>query len=178
MISRQYKHLLAPRLLHPHTSPPMTDSKTQLSQTVGRYATGITVVTCCAPDGRACGITANSFSSVSLEPPLVLWNIAKRSNSLEAYLEASHFAIHILSDQQEAMARHFAKTDHKSFERINYGISDDQVPLLDSCLARLDCKTHEIHEAGDHYIIIGEVLAHEAHDGAPLMYINGNYARF
>ena len=156
----------------------MTDSSRVLRQTLGKFATGITVVTCCAADGRACGITANSFSSVSLEPPLVLWNIAKSSNSLQAYLDASHFAIHILDDQQEDVSRHFAKTDHKSFEQIEYSISDDQVPILEGGLARLDCRTDRVIDAGDHYIIIGEVISHEARDGAPLMYYNGDYARF
>ena len=156
----------------------MTDSTRQLRQTLGKFATGITVVTCCAADGRACGITANSFSSVSLEPPLVLWNIAKSSNSLQAYLDASHFAIHILDDQQEAVSRHFAQTDHKSFDNIDYRISDDRVPILSGGLARLDCRTERVIDAGDHHIIIGEVIKHEARDGAPLVYFNGKYARF
>ncbi|MEM1174991.1 MAG: flavin reductase family protein [Pseudomonadota bacterium] len=156
----------------------MTDSLLELRQTLGKFATGITVVTCCAADGRACGITANSFSSVSLDPPLVLWNIAKSSNSLQAYLEATHFAIHVLNDQQEAISRHFAKTDHKAFDRIQYRMSDEQVPILEAGLARLDCRTERVIDAGDHHIIIGEVLRHEAYDGAPLMYYNGNYARF
>ncbi len=80
--------------------------------------------------------------------------------------------------QQEAIARHFAKTDHKSFERIDYRISDDNVPILPGGLARLDCRTERVVDAGDHHIIIGEVIHHEAQDGAPLMYYNGSYARF
>ncbi len=156
----------------------MTNSTQVLRQTLGKFATGITVVTCCADDGRACGITANSFSSVSLEPPLVLWNIAKSSNSLQAYLDATHFAIHVLDDQQESIARHFAKTDHKSFESIDYKISMDNVPILPGGLARLDCRTERVVDAGDHFIIIGEVMHHEAQDGAPLMYFSGSYARF
>ncbi|MEM9402871.1 MAG: flavin reductase family protein [Pseudomonadota bacterium] len=156
----------------------MTDNTRILRQTLGKFATGITVVTCCAADGRPCGFTANSFSSVSLEPPLVLWNIAKSSNSLQAYLEASHFAIHVLSDQQEALSQHFAKTDHKSFDGIDYHLSKDRVPILPGGLARLDCRTERLIDAGDHHIIIGEVLHHEAQDGTPLMYFDGQYARF
>ncbi len=156
----------------------MTNTTQALRQTLGKFATGITVVTCTADDGRACGITANSFSSVSLDPPLVLWNIAKSSNSLQAYLDASHFAIHVLDSEQEAISRHFAKTDHKSFESIDYETSADNVPILPGGLARLDCRTERVIDAGDHHIIIGEVIHHEARDGAPLMYFNGGYARF
>lgn len=149
-----------------------------LRQTLGKFATGITVVTCQAEDGRSCGITANSFSSVSLDPPLILWNVAKRSNSIDAWLAAKHFSIHVLSAEQEALARHFAKTDHKSFERVTHSLSANAVPVLPDVLARLDCETWQIHEAGDHHIIIGRVVHHEAHDGAPLMYFNGSFARF
>jgi flavin reductase (DIM6/NTAB) family NADH-FMN oxidoreductase RutF len=155
----------------------MTDASMKLRRTLGKFATGITVVTCTAADGRACGITVNSFTSVSLEPPLVLWNIGKRSNSLEAYLGTSHYAIHVLGSEQEHLARHFARSDHKSFDAIEYTISDNGVPILPDVLARLDCETWKIHEAGDHHIIIGRVIDHEARSGSPVLYFDGAYTR-
>ena len=151
------------------------ESELDLRRSLGRFATGVTVVTCCAPDGRACGITANSFSSVSLDPPLVLWNIAKVSNSLQAYLDAEYFAIHVLDAGQQDLAEHFASTDHTRYNGVEHTISGQNVPILPGVLARFDCRTHEIHEGGDHYIIIGEVEAHRAGDGAPLMFFGGEY---
>lgn len=157
----------------------MTDATSlRLRESLGKFATGVTVITCRAADGRSCGITANSFSSVSLDPPLILWNIAKTSNSIEAYLAAEHFAIHVLTNDQIHLASHFAKTDHKSYEQIEHSISVEGVPILPDVLARFDCLTRDIHDAGDHYIIVGEVLKHEHQGGSPLLFFAGNYASF
>jgi flavin reductase (DIM6/NTAB) family NADH-FMN oxidoreductase RutF len=154
------------------------ESELALRRSLGHFATGVTVVTCCAPDGRPCGITANSFSSVSLDPPLVLWNIARVSNSLKAYLGAEYFAIHVLSAEQQDIAEHFARTDHTRFNGIEHTISGQNVPILPGVLARFDCRTREIHEGGDHHIIVGEVDAHTASEGLPLLFFGGKYRRF
>ncbi|MDJ0917179.1 MAG: flavin reductase family protein [Woeseiaceae bacterium] len=155
----------------------MTDATSlNLRKSLGKFATGVTVVTCRSGDGRSCGITANSFSSVSLDPPLILWNIAKTCNSLDAFLEAEHYAIHVLTNDQIHLASHFAQTDHKSYERIVHTISDDGVPILPDVLARFDCRTYQIHDSGDHHIIVGEVLHHEHRAGNPLLYFSSNYA--
>lgn len=151
------------------------ESELGLRRSLGHFATGVTVVTCCAPDGRPCGITANSFSSVSLNPPLVLWNIAKVSNSLNAYLRADYFAIHVLNATQQYIAEHFARTDHTRYNGIEHTISDQNVPILPGVLARFDCRTHEIHDGGDHHIIVGEVEAHTASQGSPLLFFGGEY---
>jgi 3-hydroxy-9,10-secoandrosta-1,3,5(10)-triene-9,17-dione monooxygenase reductase component len=151
------------------------ESELGLRRSLGHFATGVTVVTCCAPDGRPCGITANSFSSVSLDPPLVLWNIAKVSNSLKAYLAAERFAVHVLTAGQQHIAEHFARTDHTRYNGIEHNISAQGVPILPDVLARFDCRTREIHDGGDHHIIVGEVLAHTARDGAPLLFFGGEY---
>lgn len=152
-----------------------TETELALRRSLGRFATGVTVVTCSAVDGRPCGITANSFSSVSLEPPQVLWNIAKVSNSLQAYLEADRFAIHVLRNDQRSLAEHFARTDHTVYRGIDYTLSGDRVPILPGVLARFDCRTDTIHESGDHYIIVGEVMKHVVADGEPLLFYAGNY---
>jgi len=152
----------------------MSDSKS-FRQCLGKFATGVTVVTCCDSDGNPCGITANSFSSVSLEPPLVLWNIAKVSNSLRAYLDAAHFAINVLADNQQQLSSHFANSDHTLFDGIEHSRSEDGVPLLPGALATFECRTHAIHDCGDHYIIVGEVSRFSARDGDPLLFFGGGY---
>jgi len=152
-----------------------SDTEISLRRSLGQFATGVAVVTCCGSDESPRGITANSFSSVSLDPPLVLWNIAKVSNSLSAYLAAKRFAVHVLKAGQQPLAEHFARTDHTIYNGIDYKISEDRVPILPDVLARFDCATRDIHDAGDHHIIIGEVLAHVTGTGAPLIFHAGEY---
>lgn len=145
---------------------------------LGQFATGITVVTCRSAAGHRCGITANSFSSVSLEPPLILWNIAKESNSLKDFLAAEHFAVHILTAEQEPLSRHFARTDHTLFDNVSYTDSQHGVPLFPDCLAVFECSTHAIYEAGDHYIIVGHVDSFSWEHGNPLLFFRGSYCDF
>lgn len=149
---------------------------TTLRECLGRFATGVTVVTCNDASGGACGITANSFSSVSLDPPLVLWNIARVSDSLEAYLDAEFFAINILGRHQRDVAEHFAQADHTRFDGIDYSTSDSGTPILSDTIACLLCRTYEIHECGDHYIIIGEVKQLQFLQRDPLVFFGGHYA--
>lgn len=151
------------------------DEMKQFRQCLGKFATGVTVVSCRDQDNRPCGITANSFSSVSLEPPLVLWNIAKVSRSLDAYLQAEHFAINVLSNQQQSLAAHFSKSENGLFDNIDYLESSQKVPLLSDTLAHLECRTHDIHDCGDHHIIIGKVINFELTDSQPLIFYGGNY---
>ena len=152
----------------------MSDSKA-FRQCLGRFATGVTVVTCCDADGNPYGITANSFSSVSLEPPLVRWNISKTSSSLKAYLAARHFAINVLCADQKGLSNHFARSDHTLFDDVEYHSSADGAPLLPGTLATFECRTHEIHDCGDHYIIVGEVTDFRFGEGAPLIFFAGSY---
>ena len=146
-----------------------------LRECLGRFATGVTVVTCRGSEGP-CGITANSFSSVSLEPPLVLWNIAKVSNSLQAYLDAEYFAINVLAAGQQELSSHFAQSDHTVFNGIDYDTSDRGVPLLPDSVARFECRTNQVHDCGDHYIIVGEVESYRSDEREPLLFYNGRYA--
>ncbi|NNC77056.1 MAG: flavin reductase family protein [Woeseiaceae bacterium] len=142
---------------------------------LGQFATGVTIVTCRGAEGHRCGITANSFSSVSLDPPLILWNIARESNSFSDFLAAKHFAVHILTDKQESLSVHFARTDHTLFDSVEFADSEHGVPLLPNCLATFECSTHQIHEAGDHYIIIGHVDSFTWDRADPLLFFSGNY---
>lgn len=152
------------------------DQMKQFRQCLAKFATGITVVTCADHTGRPYGITANSFSSVSLEPPLVLWNVAKVSNSLQAFLDAEFFAINILTAEQRDLSAHFAKSDHTLFDTVEILRSEENLPLFPDSLAYFICRTFQIHECGDHYIIIGEVVRFESHDADPLLFFDGQYA--
>jgi flavin reductase (DIM6/NTAB) family NADH-FMN oxidoreductase RutF len=154
----------------------MTDTKA-LRRCLGKFATGVTVVTCCNPDGDPRGITANSFSSVSLEPPLVLWNIAKVSNSLNAFLKAEFFAINVLNAEQQAQSAHFARSDHTLFENVDYELNPEGAPILPGSLAVFECRTHQVHDCGDHHIIVGEVLRFRNEEGEPLLFFGGRYRR-
>ena len=145
-------------------------------QCLSKFATGVTVVTCSDDDGRPYGITANSFSSVSLEPRLILWNVAKVSNSLQAFLDAEYFAINILASDQQQLSSHFAKSDHTLFDPVEILRSEENVPLIPGTLGCFECRAFNIHECGDHYIIIGEVVRFEARDAEPLLFFNGKYA--
>jgi flavin reductase (DIM6/NTAB) family NADH-FMN oxidoreductase RutF len=148
----------------------------KLRNCLGRFATGVMVVTCNGSEGP-CGITANSFSSVSLEPPLILWNIAKVAHSLEAYLAAKHFAINILAADQGSLSHHFAQSDHTAFDGVPYEMSGNGVPLLPGTLACIECRTHAIHDCGDHHIIIGEIQQYRYDHADPLLFYAGEYAR-
>jgi flavin reductase (DIM6/NTAB) family NADH-FMN oxidoreductase RutF len=148
-----------------------------LRDCLGKFPTGVTVVTCQGSKGP-CGITANSFSSVSLDPPLILWNIAKVTNSLRAYLSAEKFAINVLGAAQQELAEHFAQSDHTVFSGIEYRQSADGVPLLPDAVAYFECRTHQTYECGDHHIIIGEVEKFWADEREPLLFHDSRYVTF
>lgn len=145
-----------------------------LRQSLGAFATGVVIVTCSGSDGP-CGITANSFSSVSLQPPLVLWNIAKVSNSLQAFIDAEYFAINVLRADQMSLSVHFAQSDHTAFDSVEFSESIAGVPILPQTLACFECRTHQVHDCGDHYIIVGEVEQHRISQGEPLVFFRGQY---
>jgi len=146
-----------------------------LRDALGRYATGVTVVTTQTDEGPL-GITANSFASVSLDPPLVLWSPARRSRRFPAFEAASHFAIHVLSEEQQALAERFARSgDDFSGVATRPGLG--AAPLIDGCAARLECQHAAQHEGGDHLIVVGEVLRFEQGPGAPLIFFGGGYRR-
>ncbi len=145
-------------------------------QCLGKFATGVTIVTCADDEGRPYGITANSFSSVSLEPRLILWNVAKVSNSLQAFLDADHFAINLLACDQQDLSSHFAKSDYTLFDTVDINRSQENVPLIPGTLACFECRTHQIHDCGDHFIVVGEVLQFASSEREPLLFYNGDYA--
>lgn len=145
-------------------------------QALGCFPTGVTVITTRAADGSDVGVTANSFNSVSLDPPMVLWSIGKSSTSIAAFLGASHFAVHVLALDQEALARRFATRGIDRFAGLSLARGLGEVALLDDCAARFQCRTAFQYQGGDHVILVGEVLAFEGSTREPLVFKSGRYA--
>jgi len=155
---------------------PGPDTQRDFRDALGRFATGVTLVTCQSDIGPL-GITANSFASLSLDPPLVLWSPARSSRRFQAFTEAAHFAIHILRDNQLDLARAF--THHgQAWDQAAWHTSREGVPVIDDTLARFDCRLHAIHDGGDHAIVVGEVTSVMIGDGAPLVFAGGGFGGF
>lgn len=148
----------------------------QFRAALGTFATGVTIVTTRDAAGNDIGITANSFNSVSLDPPLILWSLAKSSLSLPAFMDAKHFAVHILAADQDALSNRFAKRSSEKFTQLEIARGADGIPLLSGCAARFQCHTAFRYEGGDHVIFVGEVKEFEHSNRAPLLYHGGRYA--
>lgn len=143
---------------------------------LGSFATGVTIVTTCDADGNDVGVTANSFNSVSLDPPLVLWSLSKKARSIAAFTNAEHFAVHVLSADQESLSDRFARAGTRKFEGLQLGRGPGGIPLLEGCAARFQCATTYHYEGGDHVIIVGRVLDFDHTEAMPLVFHGGRYA--
>jgi flavin reductase (DIM6/NTAB) family NADH-FMN oxidoreductase RutF len=145
-------------------------------QALGCFATGITVVTSVGLDGEYLGFTANSFNSVSLDPPLVLFSLDRGAYSLKAFEAAGVFAINILREDQEAVSIAFARALSSKWEGVRTEIWQTGSPILVDAMASFDCETTSMHDGGDHVIFVGRVLRLRAGvDGRPLIYFRGAY---
>ncbi|MBP2314756.1 flavin reductase family protein [Azospirillum soli] len=157
----------------------MTFDSRAFRNALGCFATGITVVTTIAPDGEPIGVTVNSFSSVSLEPPLVQFCLGRAAMSFEAFTTAKSFAINVLAEAQADLSVRFSKRDlQERWEGVGVERWDSGVPILTGCLANLECDREHVYEGGDHVLILGRVrrLAVTA-EGKPLLYFRGGYAQ-
>lgn len=141
----------------------------------GRFATGVVVVTTMSQEGSPVGMTANSFTSVSLVPPLVSLNVDHGAAMHGHVSRARRFAVNILESRQEAVSRRFAEEHPDRFDGVGYRVSDLGLPLLEGTLAVLECERHNSFEAGDHTIVIGRVLGGQVNEGRPLLYYRGGY---
>jgi flavin reductase (DIM6/NTAB) family NADH-FMN oxidoreductase RutF len=145
---------------------------------LGRFASGVTVVTAVNPtDRRDHGMTVSAFCSVSLDPPLVLLCASTTVDMHEVLAETSHFVVNILRENQEAIARRFAGTDPDRFDGIGYTRGKSSVALLDDVLAYVECRKVAAHRAGDHTIYVGQVESAETREGRPLLYYRSGYAQ-
>ncbi len=156
------------------TSPVAIDSR-QFRNALGAFTTGVTIVTTKDAEGHDIGLTANSFNSVSLDPPLVLWSLAKTSLSMSAFQQAEHFAVHILAADQQSLSDRFAKRGIDKFAGLDLERGPGDIPLLSGCTARFQCKTAFQYEGGDHEIFVGQVIAFDNTEKKPLVFQGGGY---
>lgn len=151
------------------------DSKA-FRRALGNFATGVTIMTAQNVAGQKVGVTANSFNSVSLDPPLILWSIDKRSSSYDVFAEASHFAVNILSADQIDISNQFARSKNDKYANVDFELGAGQAPVLKECSAVFECERFNIVEGGDHWIIIGRVVNFQDNGRSPLLYHQGAYS--
>ncbi|NIZ15058.1 flavin reductase family protein [Phaeobacter sp. HF9A] len=157
---------------------PSPDTQAEMRAALGHFATGVAVVTAQTPRGPL-AITANSFTSVSLAPPLVLWCPARHSKRHDPFVAASHFAIHVMAEDALETALHFARNG-EVFDHHSWSSTPEGIPALDEALVRLDCAHYATHPGGDHTILLGEVqrVSQRRDLGAGLVFHQGRYGRF
>jgi flavin reductase (DIM6/NTAB) family NADH-FMN oxidoreductase RutF len=145
---------------------------------LGTYATGVTIITAVGADGKPYGITCNSFASVSLNPPLVLWSLVLYSSSLSAFQNASHFAVNVLGESQQALANRFAKSSDDKFSSVEWTRGLGDAPLIAGSVANFQCRAVNRYYGGDHVIFLGAVEGYAYNKSEPLLFARGGYGRF
>jgi flavin reductase (DIM6/NTAB) family NADH-FMN oxidoreductase RutF len=145
---------------------------------LGTYATGVTIITAGGSDGKPYGLTCNSFASVSLNPPLVLWSLVLYSSSLNVFQNASHFAVNVLGASQQALANRFAKSSEDKFEGVEWTPGFGNAPLLGESVANFQCRSVNRYYGGDHVIFLGAVEAYAYNGKEPLLFARGTYGQF
>jgi flavin reductase (DIM6/NTAB) family NADH-FMN oxidoreductase RutF len=145
---------------------------------LGTYATGVTVITAAGTDGKPYGLTCNSFASVSLNPPLVLWSLGMFSQGLSIFQNASHFAVNVLSTSQEALAVKFAKSSDDKFAGVEWTPGLGKAPVIAGSVASFQCRAASRYYGGDHVIFLGAVEAYTYNRQEPLLFTRGAFGRF
>jgi flavin reductase (DIM6/NTAB) family NADH-FMN oxidoreductase RutF len=143
---------------------------------LGRFATGVSVLTLQDPDGRPAGMTANSLASVSLQPPLLSVCVDRQTDLHDLIVAAPGFVVNVLESGQEALARRFAESHTDRFAGVGYRIGTGGEVLLDGTLAHIECRRHALYDGGDHSIVVGRVIGGATGEGRPLLYYRGGYA--
>lgn len=143
---------------------------------LSQFATGVAVITARSEEGNVIGMTVSSFNSLSLDPPLILFSIDRRANSMNAMLAAPGYAVNILARQQEELSNQFARALGDKWNNVEYEIGHAQAPLIDGALAHFECDAYAHHDGGDHIIFVGRVVRFRAsEDGDPLVFFRGKY---
>lgn len=148
----------------------------ELRNTLGQFATGVTVITTRDHENRPVGVTASSFNSVSLDPPLILWSLDKSSASLKAFSDFGYFAVHVLANEQASLSNNFARRGEDKFANIDTTNGINNLPIIPECAARFQCKLMYSYEGGDHVILVGEVKEYKNFARQPLIFHSGRYA--
>jgi flavin reductase (DIM6/NTAB) family NADH-FMN oxidoreductase RutF len=157
----------------------MTDEeKKGLRRAWGQFATGVTVITTRTRSGQRAGLTANSFTSVSLEPPLIQWNLSKTAPSLAAFWESSHFAVNVLAEGQRDLCGHFARGQEDKFEDVETLEGPYGIPLIEGAIAQFECRLYATYDAGDHIIFLGLVEGFRQRAEEPLLFFGGKLGTF
>src|ERR1700732_577890 len=144
---------------------------------LGTYATGVTIITAAAADGKPYGLTCNSFASVSLNPPLVLWSLVIFSQSMSVFQNASHFVVNVLDASQQALANKFAKSSDDKFAGVEWTPGLGNAPILTDSVANFQCRAANRYYGGDHVIFLGAVEAYSYNRQEPLLFARGGYGR-
>lgn len=153
----------------------MPITKEEFRHALGKFASGVTVVTTRAADGHLHGLTVSAFCSVSLNPPLILVCIQKTTGSYHAFQESKAFVVNILSESQADVSNHFASHLEDKFSGTEYEPGIENIPVLKGCLVNLECRLANAYDGGDHTIFVGEIEKAHINDGAPLAYFHGSY---
>ena len=154
----------------------MTIDIREFRNALGTFATGINVITTTASDGTLLGMTVNSFTSVSLNPPLILVCLDKKSAMTESFVTGKGFGVNILRESQQSVSNEFAGKSEDRFAKHAHSTSEQGNPVLDGILSFLDCQNEDVYEGGDHLILVGRVMSFSYQsDAAPLLYFNGAY---
>jgi flavin reductase (DIM6/NTAB) family NADH-FMN oxidoreductase RutF len=148
----------------------------QFRDALAQFAAGVTVIATRRGDGRCVGFTASSFNSVSLDPPLVVWNLNRRAENLAAFEAAEHYAISVLAHDQAGLAQRFAERGVDRFDGVAFRAGVTGAPLIDGCIAWFECRHFARHDAGDHVLFVGEVEACARREGDGLVWHHGRYA--
>jgi flavin reductase (DIM6/NTAB) family NADH-FMN oxidoreductase RutF len=145
---------------------------------LGSFATGVTVITAVGPDGKPVGLTCNSFASVSLNPPLVLWSLVIYSPNMSVFQNASHFTVNVLGASQQALSTQFATPSDDKFAGVDWQPGLGGAPVLAGCVASFQCRAADRYYGGDHVIFLGAVEAYAYNRDEPLLFAQGGYGRF
>lgn len=143
---------------------------------LGNFATGVTIITACAEDGTKVGVTASSFNSLSMDPPLILWSSMKDTPSCAIFEKVSHFAVNILASDQMEMSNHFARQQEDKFAGVAWEPGIGGAPIFPNCAGRFQCEAYDKLDGGDHWIFVGRVVAFDDFGRAPLCFHQGSYA--
>jgi flavin reductase (DIM6/NTAB) family NADH-FMN oxidoreductase RutF len=152
-------------------------SKDEFRAALGRFPSGVTVITTIDGENRLHGITVSAFCSVSLEPPLILVCIDKEAGSHRAFEQSKAFVVNILREDQQFLSDRFASQMPDKFENVKYRAGIERLPVLEDVLVNLECRLVSAHDSGDHTIYIGEIVVATVNDGNPLVYFRGEYRK-
>lgn len=161
-------------MTQPTTEPDF--SAHEFRRALGNFATGVTIITAISPEGEKVGVTASSFNSLSMDPPLILWSSIKEARSCAIFESASHFAVNVLASDQMDMSNHFARQNEDKFAGIEWEVGIGGAPIFPNCAGRFQCEAYDKLDGGDHWIFVGRVLAFDDYGRPPLCFHQGSYS--